>query len=93
MNPHQSAEQQQKQVQDMQMQQRQRMEEEAKRQAPQISTAQQSMQATGYNSVGQSPMSTETKKKEKGGFWSKMFSKDKEKEKEKEKILKEQIRR
>lgn len=38
-------------------------------------------------------MNTETKKKEKGGFWSKMFSKDKDKEKEKEKILKEQIKK
>jgi hypothetical protein len=38
-------------------------------------------------------MNTETKKKEKSGLWSKLFSKDKDKEKEKEKILKEQIRR
>ena len=40
--------------------------------------------------VGASPMSSETKKKEKGGgFWSKLFGKEKEKEKNKDKIKSE----
>lgn len=42
-------------------------------------------------------MNLDTKKKDKGGFWSKMFGKDKEKEKEKERekerLLKEQLKK
>jgi hypothetical protein len=45
--------------------------------------------------VGASPMSNETKKKEKsGGFWSKMFGvkeKEKEKDKNKDKIKQQAI--